>query len=234
MSPRSNSLLSDLPEEEFKTIREHMQLVSLQKGKTLFHVGEVPKHVYYPIGAVVSMMNDSEEGRPIETFILGKSCMVGVGTVGKPSFYRAHVRSSGLAYRISTEAFLQVKAKYPIYLQKAFDASNRMLMQFSQALVCGKKHSVEQQLIRWLLITLDRTMDSTIQITHQELSEILGFRREGITVNLGKMSDAGVISVRRGEIEVLNREFLEHKSCNCYWIGQERKRPSFVELVALG
>ena len=231
MPARANSLLADLPEGEYQTFVKHLQLVSLEKGKTLFYAGEIPTHVYFPVGAIVSMINDSEDGLSTETFMLGKSCMVGVGTEGQPSFYRAHVRGSGLAYRISMDTFLKIRSECPTYFKIALSATNRMLMQLSQAVVCGKRHSAEQQLIRWMLITLDRTMDETIQITHQELSEILGFRREAITLSLGKMTIRGEIRIRRGSIDVLHREALEQRTCNCYWIGQERKRPSFEELV---
>lgn len=231
MSPRLNTLLASLPETEYQALARHLQLISLQKGQVLFRAGEVPSQVYYPIGAIVSGMLDSGDGQPIETFMLGKTCMVGIAALGQPSFYLARVRSSGLAYRMSMEAFLRVRSECPTYIQGAHAATNRMLMQLSQSIVCSKRHSVEQQLIRWMLITLDRTLDSHIHITHQELSEILGFRREAITMNLGKMTDRGDIHVRRGVVEILSREALEERSCTCYWIGQQQLRPAFQQLA---
>lgn len=220
-----NSLLSNLPEFELQIITNQMALVSLPKGQTLFEMGEVPSHVYFPISAIVSMLIDMEDGASIETYMLGNTCMVGAATLGQPSFYRACVRSAGLAYRMPAQAMLNARAKCPVYMQGALAATNRMFMQLSQAIVCGKRHTIEQQLIRWMLITLDRTSSNHIQITHQELSEVLGFRREGITLALGKLTARGSVQVNRGEIVVHDRFELEASSCECYWIGQERKRP---------
>ena len=224
MNPRTNSLLANLPESEMQLMAPHMRLVSLVKGQTLFGVGEVPRHVYFPAGAIVSMMNDSLEGESLETFMLGKTCMVGVGTLGQPSFYRAWVRSPGLAYQMPTASLLALRNACPVYTQTAFAATNRVLMQMSHALACSKRHSFEQQMIRWMLITLDRTFEPLIQITHQELADILGFRRECVSLNLKKMADHKDILVRRGNIEVLNRPSLEQRSCDCYWIGQQKRR----------
>lgn len=224
MNARTNSLLMTLPEAELQLMAPHLRLVSLLKGQTLFGVGEVPSHVYFPVGAVVSMMNDSTDGQSLETFMLGKTCMVGVGALGQPSFYRALVRSSGLAYKMSTARLAQLRGACPTYAQNAVAAVNRMLMQMSQSLACSKRHSSEQQLIRWMLITLDRTLESHIQITHQELADILGFRRECVTLNLKKMADHKDIALRRGAIEILDRHSLEERSCECYWIGQPKER----------
>jgi CRP-like cAMP-binding protein len=221
MSPRTNSLLADLPDHELDAMARHMQLVALQKGQVLFHAGEIPSHVYFPVGAIVSMMNDSLEGESLETYMLGKTCMVGVGTLGQPSFYRAQVRSSGLAYRMPAQALQRLRAECPRYLHNVQAATNRLLTQSMQNLVCCKRHPVEQQLIRWMLVTLDRTLQTQIQITHQELAEILGFRREAITLNLKKMTEDQALLVHRGLIEVLDRRMLEERACECYWIAQQ-------------
>ncbi len=206
-------------------LTDQMELVSLPKGQTLFYMGEVPSHVYFPISAIVSMLIDMEDGASIETYMLGNTCMVGTAALGQPSFYRACVRSAGLAYRMPAQAMLNARAKCPVYMQGALAATNRMFMQLSQAIVCGKRHTIEQQLIRWMLITLDRTTGNHIQITHQELGEVLGFRREAITLALGKLTAKGSVQINRGEIVVHDRPALEASSCECYWIGQQRKRP---------
>ena len=106
-------------------------------------------------------------------------------------------------------------------------------MQMSQSLVCSKRHTVEQQLIRWMLITLDRTLEPIIPVTHQELSEILGFRREAITLTFCKLARQGCIRTSRGQIEVLDRAALETFSCECYWLGQGAARPACRELRVL-
>lgn len=233
MNARTNGLLANLPESEMQLMAPHMRLVSLVKGQTLFGVGEVPRHVYFPAGAIVSMMNDSLEGESLETYMLGKTCLVGVGALGQPSFYRAWVRSSGLAYQMPTASLLALRNACPVYTQTALAATNRVLMQMSQALACSKRHSFEQQLIRWMLITLDRTLEPQIEITHQELADILGFRRECVSLNLRKMAGHKDIVLRRGSIEVLNRPSLELRSCHCYWIGQQKDRPTQPEKALL-
>ena len=112
----------------------------------------------------------------------------------------------------------------------------RMLMQLAQSVVCGKHHSVEQQLIRWMLISVDRTLEPVIHLTHQEVSERLGFRREAITLALGKLTALGYVVSRRGEIQVTQREGLEAMVCDCYWIGQGKPKPdaSPLELASSG
>ena len=202
-----------------------MELVSLVKGETIFKMGDIPTHVYYPVGAIVSMMIDMADGYSVETYMLGKSSTV--GALNAPSFYRAYVRSSGLAYRLPMSILQREYLFCPVYMRVAMTAMRGMLMQLSQSIACGKHHSVEQQLIRWMLITLDRISTSKIAITHKELSGILGFRREAMTLSLSlkKLTGLGYIESRRGEIEVINRKGLEALSCDCYWIGQEKKRP---------
>jgi CRP-like cAMP-binding protein len=205
-------------------LASQMTLVSLRKGETLFQAGEVPRHVYFPVNAIVSMLIDMEDGASIETYMMGNACKVGMGTLGQPSFYRACVRTSGLAYRMSAQALLHARAQCPTYAQRVFAATNRMLMQLTQAIVCGKRHTIAQQLMRWMLITLDRTSGPHIEITHQELGEVLGFRREAITLALGKMTSQGFIEIHRGEVVVLDRPALEARVCECYWTGQQRQR----------
>lgn len=223
MTPRFNTLLAELPASEYEKLAPHMELVSLVKGETIFKMGDIPTHVYYPVGAIVSMMIDMADGYSVETYMLGKSSTV--GALNAPSFYRAYVRSSGLAYRLPMSILQREYLFCPVYMRVAMTAMRRMLMQLSQSIACGKHHSLEQQLIRWMLITLDRISTSKIAITHKELSDILGFRREAMTLSLKRLTGLGYIESRRGEIEVINRKGLEALSCDCYWIGQEKKRP---------
>lgn len=231
MSPQMNRLLAELPDSELKELSNHLELVTLHKGQTLFKAGEIPAHVYFPVGAMVSMLNDMADGIAIETHTLGNACMVGVGAMGHPSFYRASVRSSGFAYRMSVAGFLRIRANCPEYVRGAIEAMQRMLMQLSQAIACSKRHAIQQQLIRWILIAQDCTLTHRIEITHQELAEIMGFRREAITLALGKLTHLHSIKIGRGMLEVIDREVLERSVCECYWIGQQRIRPDFQDLV---
>lgn len=227
MNPRINDLLANLPEHEYEKLSAHMELVSLPKGKDLFLTGQEPAHVHYPVGAIVSMMRDLPDGFSVETYMMGKANAVGLSGWHGLHYFRANVRHSGLAYRIPMPIFALLIKECPAHAAAISMGMTRMIMQLSQAVVCGKHHSVEQQLIRWMLITLDRTLEPEIQSTHQEISERLGFRREAITLALGKLTALGYITSRRGVIEVIQREGLERMVCDCYWIGQEKVKPDF-------
>lgn len=202
-----------------------MELVSLSKGQTLFRAGELPTHVHFLVGAVVSMMNDMTDGYSVETYMLGRTCMVGAAATDGPSFYRATVRGAGLAYRMALPDLERLRQECPVFRQEAMQALRQMAMQMAQTIACAKRHSVEQQLIRWVLTTLDRTLSASIAITHLELSEILGFRREAITLTFGKLAELGCVKISRGQIEVPDRQNLEHYACECYWSGQGKIRP---------
>jgi len=206
----------------------HMELVSLVKGQDLFLPGERSDYVYYLVGAIVSVMKDMADGFSVETYMLGKNNAVGLTSLSDLDFcrnYRANVRHSGLAYRIPIETLRKLMPQCRAHGTAITNSILRMVMQLSQAVVCSKHHSVEQQLIRWMLITLDRVLEPVIESTHQELAERLGFRREAITLALGKLTAMGCLVTRRGVIEVLHRECLEALVCDCYWIGQEKVKP---------
>lgn len=228
MNPRINVLLDGLPDHEYERLTSHMELVSLPQGHDLFVMGQMPTHVYYPVGALVSMMKDMPDGFSVETYMLGKAGLVGMGAVDGPSFYRANVRDAGFAYRIPVPVFKSLLSVCPAHALAIAATMRRMVMQLAQAVVCGKHHSVEQQLIRWMLVSLDRMVEPVIHMTHQEVSERLGFRREAITLALGKLTALGYILSRRGVIEVIQRSGLEAMACDCYWIGQEKPRPDFA------
>jgi CRP-like cAMP-binding protein len=225
MNPRINEIIGSIPEKEYQYFEENMKLVSLEKNQILFDAGRSISHAYFPVGAVISMMNDMTDGSGVETHMLGKSCMVGIGSAGNRSFYRAKVRSSGLAYRLPMHCLRTAWAQCPVYAQNVQKAMQRMLLQLSQTVVCSKKHNIDQQLIRWILMTLDNTLSSTIAMTHQEMSELLGYRREAISMTMHKLSKLALISTSRGEFTVISRERLEAFSCDCYWLGRESARP---------
>lgn len=227
MPPRVNELLAQLPDNEYQVLKPHLELVSLPKGRDLFQMGDDPSHVYYPVGAVVSVMKDMSDGFSVETYMLGKSSLVGHCAFVGPSFYRANVRTSGLAYRIPVPILRRLLPMCPAHTDAVMRSMGRVVAQLSQSIVCSKHHSVEKQLMRWMLVTLDRTLEPEIQMTHQEISERLGFRREAITLALGKLMERGHIQIRRGTMEIINRQALEAQVCDCYWIAQEKTKPRF-------
>lgn len=225
MNPSLNDLLASLPENEYRVLTEKMELVSLNKGQTLFDVGQVTTQLYFPVGAIVSMMNDMPDGDSVETYVLGKICFVGLGATGTPSFYRATVRNAGLAYRIAVGDIQRVLNQCPVYLQRVNQGIQGMLRQMSQSIYCAKRHGVEQQLLRWMLTTLDRTLSNQIAVTHQELSDLLCVRREAVSLAMRRLAEAGWVSNSRGVITVLDRSALEAIACDCYWLGLGIQRP---------
>lgn len=227
MNPRLNGLLADLPENEYQKLTSHMELVSLSKGQDLFLCGRIPEYVHYPVGALVSMMRDMPDGFSVETYMLGRSNAVGLSSLHGFRYFRANVRHAGLAYRIPLLKLRELLAECPVHSATICSTLVRMVMQLSQTVICSKRHTVEQQLIRWMLITLDRVLEPEIQSTHQEIAERLGFRREAITLALGKLTALGYITSRRGVIEVIQRQGLEEMACDCYWMGQEKLKPDF-------
>lgn len=231
MNPRHNELLGAMPTAEFETFFPHLELVSLRHGQTVFNKGEVPAHVYFPVGALVSIICQLEDGVTMETNMVGKSSLLGLSNYGVPSFYQAWVRKSGLAYRMSLPLYRQLHTKCPVYLQALNQAQLISFRYISITAVCGKNHLVEQQIARWMLINLDRSFESTINITHGDIAALLGFRREVITLALGKLEEAGAIQRGRGVIEVVQREALENISCDCYWLISGKPRTSFTQLV---
>lgn len=232
MNPRSNTLLSNLPQAEYERLVARMSLVSLSRGQTLLRVGESQEQIYFPVGAVISVMTDMPHGKSVEICMLGKACVVCVGVMGEPSAYRLVVRTSGLAYKISVAHLLLVRDDCPAYNQAINQAFRLMMLHLGQAAYCLKEHPMEQQVIRWLLLTLDNSMGTQIDITHQELSNILNFRREGVSLTLQKLSKLGYVDCQRGVIEVIDRAGLETASCDCYWTGQAQSRPLFTKLIS--
>lgn len=226
MNPRTNDIIGAIPENEYDFFSKHLKLVSLSVGQVLFEPGHTHSCVYYPVGAVVSMINLQPDGRDVEMHMLGKSCMVGaeVGNAGIQSFYQAKVRSSGLAYRLDVQHLRRAWAECPVYKLTAQKAMQRLLLELSQAVVCSKKHSVDQQLIRWILLTLDNTLTASISITQQALSQLLGLRREAVSLSMLKLEENGWITKSRGAFAVLDRKNLELAACDCYWTAQQKIR----------
>lgn len=199
-------------------------MVLLHKGQTLCEIGQQATNVYYPVSAIVSMLVDLTEGTSVEINVIGRTSMVGVAALDGPSFYRATVRNTGVAYRMPTSILKNEATNCPVYTHAAQSNMCQLMAQMAQTMACGRHHSTENQIIRWLLITLDHTQTAVIKITQQEVADLLGFRREAVALALKKLVIRGDVELCRGQIEILNRPALEKASCDCYWIYQERAR----------
>lgn len=217
MNPLHNSILASLPANDFAELEPHLRLVSLVHGQVLFEMGEIPVSVHFPVGAIVSMINDLPSGETIELHMLGRTCMVGVAAIDTPSFYRASVRVTGLAYRVPLEVLKALRLRSPDYFVQAQMRIALLMSHIAQRTTCVNYHPAEQQVIRWMLLMLDRQFDPVIQVTHSELAKLIGVRREAITIALGDLGKMGLVSLLRGSIQVIDRPALELLSCDCYW-----------------
>ena len=216
--PEQNRLIAALPAADFERIAAHLELAPLALGKTLYEPGEQLSHAYFPTTAIVSLHYVMESGASAESAGAGNEGMVGISLFmgGDTTPSSAVVQTAGHAYRLERRL-----------LKQEFDrggAMQRLLLRYTQALltqmcqtaVCNRHHSVEQQLCRWLLLTLDRLPTNELVMTQELVSFMLGVRREGITEIAGRLQAAGIIRYRRGHISVLDRTGLEARACECY------------------
>jgi CRP-like cAMP-binding protein len=218
-------LLADVPESEHQRLLPHLQAVVLRKGQTLLAIGQRPSYVYFPVSALVSMLIDLPEGESVEAAALGRTDMVGIAALDVPSFYRASVRISGLAYQMPVHVLKHEEKHCPVYTHGVARFMDHFLARVALTLACSKHHSTDEQIIRLLLTTMDHSMTPVIQITQQEIADLLGLRREVVSLALQKFKKREEIKISRGSLEVLNRPALEKASCDCYWRGQESQRP---------
>jgi CRP-like cAMP-binding protein len=217
-SPNQNHLLAALPTAEFERLAAHLELVPLPLGEMLYEPGGQLKHAYFPTTAIVSLHYIMESGASSESAGVGNEGVVGISLFmgGDTTSSSAVVQTAGHAYRLESRKLLEEFNRAGL-LQRLFLRYTQALMtQMSQTAACNRHHSVEQQLCRWLLLTLDRLPSNELVMTQELIANMLGVRREGITDAAGKLQHAGVISYRRGHIAVLNRAGLEGRVCECY------------------
>lgn len=214
----ANLVLSALDEGERERIYPHLEYVDLPLSAVVHGSGEVMEYVYFPVDCIVSQLYVMEDGSTGEISIVGSEGMIGISLFmgGESTPTQAIVQSAGGAFRLPGHV-----------LKREFRRNGRMhdvLLRFTQALltqmaqtaVCNRHHKVEQQLCRWLLLSLDRLPSNKLIMTQELIANMLGVRREGVTVAAGRIQRAGAISYTRGEIEVLDRALVESLSCECY------------------
>ena len=217
-SPRQNRLLAVLPEAEWERLQPMLELATMPLGLVLYESGNELQHVYFPTNCIVSLLYVMEDGHSAEIAIVGNEGMVGVALFmgGETTPSRAIVQSAGCAYRLPGK-----------YLKEEFFRAGplqRLLLRYTQALitqmaqtaVCNRHHSVEQQLCRWLLLSLDRLQSNELVMTQELIANMLGVRREGVTDAAGKLHRLGLINYSRGRITVVDRPALERHVCECY------------------
>ena len=217
-SPQQNHILDALPQPERDRLFPHLKLVKLPLGKVLYESGDMLRHIYFPTNSIVSLLYVLRDGESAEIAVVGNDGAIGVALFmgGETTTNRAIVQSAGNAYRLAGQ---QLKDEFhrngqmQILLLRYTQA---LITQMAQTAVCNRHHSVDQQLCRWLLLSLDRLSSNQLIMTQELIANMLGVRREGVTEAAGKLQKLGVIEYGRGKITVLDRPKLEQLCCECY------------------
>ena len=217
-NPNQNNLLAALPAQEFNALAANLERVPLPLGEFLYEPGTQLQHAYFPTTAIISLHYVMESGASVETAGVGHEGMVGISLFmgGHTTSSSAVVQTAGHAYRLDKSLLLQEFNRAGMLQSLLLRYTQALLTQIAQTAACNRHHSVEQQLCRWLLLTLDRLPSNELVMTQELVANMLGVRREGITEVAGKLKHAGIISYRRGHITVLDRSGLEARTCECY------------------
>lgn len=217
-SPNQNHLLAALPTEEFEHLAEHLELVPMALGEMLYEPGEQLQHAHFPTTAIVSLHYVTESGASAETAGVGNEGVVGISLFmgGDTTPGSAVVQTAGHAYRLERSLLKHEFDRAGLMQRLLLRYTQALITQMAQTAVCYRHHSVEQQLSRWLLLTLDRIPSHELVMTQELVASMLGVRRESITEVAGNLQHAGFIRYRRGHIAVLDRFGLETRACECY------------------
>jgi CRP-like cAMP-binding protein len=216
--PRKNLLLAALPPAEWHRWQPMLEPVELPLGQVLYEPGRTLSHVYFPTTAIVSLLYVMEDGASAEIAVVGFEGIVGIslfmGGGSTPS--RAVVQSAGLGYRLTAEVMKQEFNRAGPVLHLLLRYTQALITQMAQTAVCNRHHSLDRQLCRWLLLSLDRLDGNELSMTQELIANMLGVRREGVTEAALKLQKAGLIRYSRGRITVLDRPGLEERTCECY------------------
>jgi CRP-like cAMP-binding protein len=241
-NPSQNHILAALPPADFERLAAHLELVPLPLGEILYEPGSQLQHAYFPTTAIVSLHYVTESGASSETAGVGNEGVVGISLFmgGDTTPSSAVVQTAGHAYRLERRLLKQEFDRGGLLHRVLLRYTQALITQMNQTAACNRHHSVEQQLCRWLLLTLDRLPSNELVMTQDLVASMLGVRREGITEAAGNLQRGGLIRYRRGHISVLERPGLEAAACECYAVVKKelrrllsdvRYRQSTAELV---
>jgi CRP-like cAMP-binding protein len=219
-SPHQNHLLDALPGGDFERMAAHLQFVPLQLGDVLYESGVRLRHVYFPTTCIISLLYVMEDGASAEIAVVGNEGILGISLFmgGNTTPSRAIVQSAGHAFRLKAELLKNEFERHGPIMHLLLRYTQALITQMAQTAVCNRHHSVDQQLCRWLLLSLDRLRSNELSMTQELIANMLGVRREGVTEAAGNFQDAGLIRYHRGHITVLDRLALEARSCECYQV----------------
>lgn len=218
ITPDRNHLLAALPAADFGRMQPHLKLVPMPLGDVLYESGIMLRYVYFPTDSIVSLLYVMSDGASAEIAVVGNEGVIGVSLFmgGETTPSRAVVQSAGNAYRLPgtvlKEEFTRAGAMQHLLLRY----TQALITQMAQTAVCNRHHSLDQQLCRWLLLSLDRLDTNQLVMTQELIANMLGVRREGVTEAAGRLQAVGLISYSRGHITVLDRPGLEARTCECY------------------
>src|SRR5450830_341642 len=217
-NPNQNHLLASLPTAEFDPLLAHLELVPMQLGQMVYEPGIQLRHAYFPTDSIVSLHYVTETGASAETAGVGNEGVVGVSLFmgGDTTSSSAVVQTSGHAYRLDRRVLLEEFNRGGLLQRLLLRYTQALMTQMAQTAACNRHHSVEQQLCRWLLLTLDRVSSQELIMTQELVASMLGVRRESVTEAARNLQNDGYIRYRRGHIGVIDRAGLETLSCECY------------------
>ena len=218
--PPENHLLAVLSDADWARLEPHLALIDMPLGQVVYESGDRLDHVYFPTSSIVSLLYVMEDGASAEIAIVGNEGLVGIALFmgGETTPSRAIVQSAGRAYRLPA-AILKEEFRRGGALQRLLlRYTQALITQMAQTAVCNRHHSIDQQLCRWLLLSIDRLASNELEMTQDLIANMLGVRRAGVTEAALKLQDAGLIRYSHGHIELLNREGLEQRVCECYGV----------------
>jgi CRP-like cAMP-binding protein len=216
--PRQNHLLAAFPAAERERLFPQLELVAMRLGEVLYEPGDTLRHVFFPTNCIVSLLYVLADGASAEISVVGNEGLIGIALFmgGETTPSRAIVQSAGYAYRLNGQELKEefhLNGGVQLLLLRYTQA---LITQMAQTAVCNRHHTVDQQLCRWLLLSLDRLTSNQLDMTQELIANMLGVRREGVTEAAGKLDKLGIIRYARGHITVLDRPSLEQRCCECY------------------
>jgi len=220
LSPRENGLLAAMPDADYQALMPALERVTMPLGRAVYEAGEPQGFVYFPTTSIVSLLYVLADGATAEIAVTGKEGLVGIALFmgGETTPSRAVVQSAGHGYRLRAQLLKNEFGRFGLMMQLLLRYTQALITQMAQTAVCNRHHSIDQQLCRWLLLSLDRLVSNQLAMTQELIANMLGVRREGVTEAAGKLQEAGLIQYRRGRITILDRPGLEARCCECYQV----------------
>lgn len=232
--PRQNHLLAALPAADFERLQSSLKLTQLRLGDVIYEPGSQLRHLYFPTTAIVSLLYIMADGASAEIAIVGNDGILGIALFmgGETTPSRAVVQSAGHAYRLAGDVLKDEFNRGGALQHLLLRYTQALLTQMAQTAVCNRHHTLDQQLCRWLLLSLDRVSGNELFMTQELIANMLGVRREGVTEAAQKLQAAGLIKYSRGHIIIVDRAALEARACECYAVVKKESDRLLPERIA--